>query len=324
MTEHQGAAWFEALEEGVVLVEGGVVTNLNSAAARLLDVDPRLARGARLISVVRDHRLEAAATTATDPYGDGAVTRPLEVDINGKTVQAVPVPGGLLLRDHSAVRKSERDAHELLAVLSHELRTPVTAIVAVLEALALDLPDAQRDDFLRRANDEAERLGRLIADLTVEVRPPRQRSVAVDEIVARAIVVTETICQKHGVTVESAVTRGEVWVDPDKLLQALVNLIENAAVHGPDDERVEVVVDMVGAMARFEVRDRGVQLEPAVALSLFETSSQVSMKARGTGLGLRIVRSLATAWGGEVWAGPRADALKGNAFGFSVPSRKRG
>lgn len=315
--------WFDQLEEGVVQVSGGVVVRLNAAAARLLDVDPYLARGARLISVLRDHRLEAAATTPGPPAtlagaASSAFPTAIEIDLNGRTVEAVPISGGLLLRDRSATRQSERDAQELLAVLSHELRTPVAAIVAVLGALALDLPKAQRDDFLMRASEEAARLGRLISDLTVEVRPPRQRSVALDDTVARAVVVTETILDKHGVRVTVRVPPVAVWVDPDKLLQALVNLVENAAVHGPDEELVEVVAEPTGHMVRVEVRDRGVPLEPAVALSLFETSSQVSAKARGTGLGLRIVRSMARAWGGEVWAGPRTDGVVGNAFGFSV------
>ena len=316
--------WFEQLEEGVVQVSGGGVVRLNTAAARLLDVDPDLARGSRLISVLRDHRLEAVATAAglaasTPPDARLSVaTAAIEIDLNGRTVQAVPFRGGVLLRDRSVARQSERDAQELLAVLSHELRTPVAAIVAVLDALALDLHKEQRDDFLKRASEEAARLGRLISDLTVEVRPPRQRSVALDATVARAVVVTETVRDRHGVRVSSQVPPVGVWVDPDKLLQALVNLLENAAVHGPDDELVEVVAEPVGAVVRVEVRDRGVPLEPSVALSLFETSSQVSMKERGTGLGLRIVRSMARAWGGDVWAGPRADGVTGNAFGFSV------
>ena len=312
----EDAEWFEQLEEGVVLVDGGVVVALNAAAARLLDVDPGLARGARLITVLRDHRLEAAVAGA--PGAANAAT-PLEIDLNGRTVQAVSITGGLLLRDRSALRHGERDAQELLAVLSHELRTPVAAIAAVLEALALDLPTDQRDDFLERASAEAERLGRLVADLTIEVRPPRQRSVALDDMVARAVAITETVRNRHGVLVRAEVGPGAVWVDPDKLLQALVNLIENAAVHGPDAGLVDVVAEHDGQLARVEVRDQGTPLDPAVALSLFETSSRLSAKARGTGLGLRIVRSMARAWGGDVWAGPRADGVTGNAFGFSVP-----
>lgn len=324
VSAHSDLDWFDQLEEGVVQVKDGLVTRLNAAAARLLDVEPNLARGARLISVVRDHRLEAAMRTAESrrstpgAASSAASHEPIDIELNGRAVQAVPLSGGLLLRDKSTARHSERDAQELLAVLSHELRTPVAAIVAVLGALELDLPREQRADFLARASQEAERLGRLIADITVEVRPPRQRSVVLVDAVARAVNVTEKVRGDNGVEVSMSVPDVAVWVDPDKLLQALVNLVENAALHGPHFQLVDVVAETRGQLVRVEVRDRGVPLAPAEALSLFETSSRALNKARSTGLGLRIVSSLAQAWGGEVWAGPRDDGVTGNAFGFSV------
>src|SRR5690606_14177295 len=228
--------------------------------------------------------------------------------------------------DRSGARKSERDAHELLAVLSHELRTPVAAIGAVLDTLALDLTDEQRVDFLARASEEAARLGRLIADLTIDVRPPLHRSVPLVNTVARAVAVTETVRDRRGVSVRTVVPDVAVWVDADKLMQALVNLIENAAIHGPEQQVIEVEATLTASSVQVEVRDRGTPLSPEVALGLFETTSHVSAKAKGTGLGLRIVRSLARAWGGEVFAGPRQDGESGNAFGFSVhlaPARQQ-
>ncbi len=310
----EAADWFDSLEEGVVLFEAGTVDRLNRAAASLLDVDPRLASGSRPIAVLRDHRLEALAAAVMA----GARPSAIEVDLNGRSVQAVPIDGGLLLRDRSVERQSERDAHELLAVLSHELRTPVAAIGAVLDTLALDLTQEQRDGFLARAGEEAARLGRLISDLTVEVRPPLHRSVSLQATVARAVAVTEPVRSRREVMVEASVPDVAVWVDADKLMQALVNLLENAAIHGPPEQVVDVVGEVVDSLVRVEVRDRGTPLPPQVALSLFETTSHVSAKAKGTGLGLRIVRSMARGWGGEVWAGPRSDGVVGNAFGFSV------
>ena len=306
--------WFDSLEEGVVLFAGDHVGRVNRAAATLLDVDPQRAVGGRFIAVLRDHRLEALAHAVVE----GAQTVPIEVELNGRIVQAVPITNGLLLRDRSAARQSERDAHELLAVLSHELRTPVTAIGAVLDALALDIPQEQREGFLARASEEAARLGRLIADLTIEVRPPLHRSVPLDRAVQRAVAVTDPVRRRRGVTVATSVPAVSVWVDADKLMQALVNLIENAAVHGPVDAVVDVVAEVDEASVRVEVRDTGAPLAPEVVAELFETTSHVSAKAKGTGLGLRIVRSLAKGWGGTVWAEPRHDGVVGNAFGFSV------
>jgi len=304
--------WLDDLAEGVVLVEAGRIIDLNRAAAEMLDVRPDRVRGAPVISAFRDHRLEAVAAS-------GAGAAPQELEVRGRRLLAVPLAGGLLLRDLTALRRSQEDAHELLAVLSHELRTPVAAIRAVLDALAGDLTIEQRERFLGRAQAEAARLTRLLSDLTVEVRPPRERSVSLAAVLRRAVAVTQSVRDRHGVTVELAPHEADVWVDEDKLLQVAVNLIENAAVHGPKNSTVTVVIWLEGEFACLEVRDLGAPLDEAVAEELFAISSFSGRKAKGTGLGLYIVKSLASEWGGRAWGGPRTDGAHGNAFGASVP-----
>ncbi|HZJ10682.1 MAG TPA: ATP-binding protein [Trueperaceae bacterium] len=343
-------AWFDALAEGVVLVTTAVVLDLNAAAASLLDVTREAARGAPLMSVLRDHRLERLATAA------GAGERAAhQVELRGKAVEAVVVPGALLLRDRSEVAIAKRDARELLAVLSHELRTPVAVIRAVLEALAggpsedadagpggpesagvgaIDnagagsgsgsrpgpgLDEQRKTYFLRRAIGEAERLTRLLSDLTVDVRPPRERTVELGAAIARAVAVTESVQRRHAVSVGVLPSALAVWVDEDKLLQALVNLVENAVVHGREGGQVEVAARAEGSLAVVEVRDEGSRLAPELIETLFEPRAQGGGKNKGTGLGLRIVRSLATGWGGAAWGGARSDSRPGNAFMFSVP-----
>src|SRR5690606_39585180 len=105
-----------------------------------------------------------------------------------RRVEFVPIESGLLLRDVTERRRAEEDARELLAVLSHELRTPVTSVRAVLDALAADPDPELAQRFLPRAIAEAERLTRLLDDLTVDVRPPRARRVPVAEVLERALV----------------------------------------------------------------------------------------------------------------------------------------
>ena len=123
-------AWVEALAEGVVVVVDGHVRALNAAASSYLEVDRARAIGAALIAVVRDHRIERAFLQQ----------EPLELFTRGRWLAVTPVPAALVLRDVSEQRRAREDARELLAVLSHELRTPVTTIRAALEALRFDLP----------------------------------------------------------------------------------------------------------------------------------------------------------------------------------------
>lgn len=110
-----------------------------------------------------------------------------------------------------------------------------------------------------------------------------------------------------------------VLADDDKLLQVIVNLVENAAVHGPANEEAELAGWLEGEWLHLEVRDRGAPLDEATVESLFEPHSRGRGKAKGTGLGLYIVRSIASRWGGRTWGGPSGSGGQGNAFGVSVP-----
>lgn len=290
-----------------MLITDGRVVALNEAAAQLLDVDPRLAIGAALISVVRDHRIEAAWSSRER----------VELELRGRRLELHPAGGALLLRDLTKQRRAEEGARELLAVLSHELRTPVASIRATLEAIQADPSAGVINAFLPRALKEAERLTRLLSDLTVDVTPPRARRLDPREIGSRAATVLAPLLERRGVTVRLELPAALVVADEDKLLQVLVNLIENAAVHGPAGEAVTVVGWPEGDWLMVEVRDRGAPLDPAGVERLFEPHSRGSGRRSGTGLGLYIVRSVARAWGGRAWGNAGADG--GNAFGFSVP-----
>lgn len=302
----------QQLTEGVVLTdETQVVTFINDAACSLLDVRREAALGMPAMAVLRDHRLEEALLS------QGTV----EIQTRQRILIARGVEQGLLIRDVSEARRAREEARELLAVLSHELRTPVTSIRSVLEALGTDgLPEEQRTRFMRLAVAEAERLVRLLRDLTIDVKPPVHRSVSLAETALRAVAVLRETLQEFNITVD---TRGvpdvTVFADPDKLLQSLVNLIENAAQHGPADATVEVLAetDESEGPVRVMVRDRGLPLSQERLEELFSPDSRVrSTRSRGTGLGLYIVRSITERWGGTAWGRPLAD---GNEFGFSVP-----
>ncbi len=299
------------IKEGVVLTDdSNMVSYLNDAACELLAVRRETAIGMPAVAVLRDHRLEQALVAG------GTV----EVQTRQRVLSARGVTGGLLIRDVTEARRAREDARELLAVLSHELRTPATSIRSALEALADDaLPTGTRVRFQALAEAEAERLVRLLRDLTVDVRPPLLRSVRLRDAVERARAVLAETLDRHDVTVDmTGVSDVTVWADEDKLLQSLVNLIENAAEHGPGSSAVTVHADedAGSGLVLVRVHDRGVPLDPERLDELFSPDSRVrSTRSRGTGLGLYIVRSIAERWGGHAWGRPLE---AGNEFGFSV------
>ncbi len=312
-------AWWDDLHEAIVLLRDGRVVAANRAAGELFGFEPSAAPGMRAPLALRDHRIERV-------WRDGERRT---VDVRGRRVEVRRIDGGVALRDVDEAVRAREEARELLAVLSHELRTPATAMVSTLEALGYDDLDAgARDRLTARAVQEGERMVRLLDDLTVEVRPPRERTVAPADLVDRACAALAPILERERVRVRAEVSVPWIRADPDKALQVLVNLIENAAEHGPSDAEVEVRVeaDPEGERARFVVRDRGTPFPEGAAEALFAPYAQgPSPKRRGTGLGLWVVRAIAERWGGEAWGGPWRDAsgtAVGNEFGASLPSRR--
>lgn len=308
-------AWFDDLAEGVVLVRDDRVVGINRAACEMLGVARERATRRPFMVALRDHRLERA-------WRDG---RPTELTLRGRVVRVVPIRGGLALRDVDEARATSEAARDLLAVLSHELRTPLTTVRSTLEALAYDdLPDASRSGFLARAVDETDRLVRLLNDLTLDVAPPRERSVKLRDATDRARAVLAPVADRHAVRLRHRVPDLTAWVDPDKLVQVLINLIENAIVHGPDDAEVTVLASEDGGWARIVVWDEGPALPADGVDALFAPRSRGSgATGPGTGLGLYVVRGIAERWGGRAWGRPRpADGggVHGNEFGVWVPS----
>lgn len=303
--------WLDDLHEGVVLFEEGVVTYVNAAAADILHVDAEWALGRPLIAVARDHRIEAVAHS-------GSAT---ELDVRGRRLHVEPIRGGLSLQDVTRIHRRDQEARELLAVLSHELRTPVTTIQSALEALQDDdLPGSLRDRFLQRAEQEVQRLRRLLADLTVDVSPPRARSVLVPDVLDRAEALLAPLMEDRSVEVVRAGPPLTVWMDPDKMLQIVLNLLENAIIHGPRGEAVllDVRTSSGGERVELEVVDRGEPLPADGFDAMFVPHRRgEAAAAPGAGLGLYIVRSIAERSGGRAWGRPTDD---GNAFGVAVPA----
>lgn len=298
--------WLDELQEGVLLIEGLRVTWLNLTAARFLDVERERSLGAPLISVLGDHRLEHAALEGTE----------VEVSRGGRYLRARPLPGGLALSDVSAQRRDRESTRALLALLSHELRTPATTISSALEALRSGPSKEQGERFLDHAQAEAARLVRLLEDLTAEVKPPALRRMELAPVFERMERILGHRLAERSITV---VREGEdqlVWADEDKLLQVLLNLVENAIQHGPADSLVSVTSIKQGDVVEVNVRDYGDPLPAQAFTALFEPHVRGSGRG-GSGMGLYIVKSIVEKWGGRVRAAPLSD---GNVFSFTVPA----
>ncbi len=214
---------------------------------------------------------------------------------------------------------------------SHELRTPISILRGELE-LALARPDdvGEVTASLQSALDEAVRLGRLAEDLLALARVRsgelELRLGAVDlraqaERVARSL-------DRDGPTVEVAGS-GSAWADPDRVDQALVNLLVNARRHATS--RVEVLVHAEGDTCVLSVADDGPGFPPSMLPVTFERFVRADpargRDTGGTGLGLAIVAALARAQGARIEAGndaPLGGALVQITFPAAPPGPRPG
>jgi two-component system, OmpR family, phosphate regulon sensor histidine kinase PhoR len=297
-------AALNALETAIVLLENGRVTGLNSAAENLFGTTSQRAQNRSPIEILRNHRLERLALEGGS----------LNLELFGRTFRAKAVPGALLLDDISRSLKREAELREVMAVLSHEFRTPVAAIKSLLEALALEPPPETRANFVQMSLLEVERLVRLVEDLTVGFRPQAERTLPLLECLERVRRLTGEELEKRQVKLEFCFADVLVRCDPDKLVQVLLNLIENAARHAPNPGLVRVFATRADAFWRIGVVDQGQPLPDYV--QIFEAQRR-SAQSRGSGMGLYIVKTIVRAWSGEVGAQHRTD-LGGNEFFFSV------
>jgi signal transduction histidine kinase len=218
---------------------------------------------------------------------------------------------GVLNRMLSSLERAREGERRFLADASHELRTPVTALLGNVEYAARHGADPE---VLADLRTDAVRLARLVDDLLVLERGggSAESMAAVDLL---AVADAEVRARGDGrVSLEgaSALVRG----DPDALRRAVSNLIENGLVHGPAGGRVSVLVAGGAGVARVKVSDEGPGPDPALRDRLFERFWRGPDAAGrpGSGLGLSIVAAIAARHGGRV-------LVDGSAFTLELPAR---
>ncbi|HEY1011077.1 MAG TPA: HAMP domain-containing sensor histidine kinase, partial [Herpetosiphonaceae bacterium] len=197
---------------------------------------------------------------------------------------------------------------QLLADTSHELRSPLTAILANLALLQRDLAPEERVLSVTEATAEAQRMRRLITDLLLLSQP------ATPEVVDRRPVALETILTPLVLSLSrqwptyalTYVMSPEAWVvgDAERLAQVLRNVLENAIYHTPPGTTIHVQLDQAAADVVVTVADSGPGIAaehlPKIWHRLYRVDKARSRRHGGTGLGLAIVQYLMAAHGGEV------------------------
>jgi signal transduction histidine kinase len=223
------------------------------------------------------------------------------------------------------LERADRSRRQLLADVSHELMTPLTAMRGYLETLALPhavADDATRERYLRIVTEETLRLEAIIGDLLDLARLEsggadlRRAPVAVSHLFARAGERHETVLREKDVTLESGVAPGaeSVMGDERRLEQAVQNLVANAVRHTPRGGRIELRAERVDGRVSIVVADTGSGIPPEHLGRIFDRFYRVDtardQQSGGTGLGLSIVRAVVEQHGGTIAASNGPDGAR--------------
>jgi two-component system phosphate regulon sensor histidine kinase PhoR len=326
------------MTEGVVAVDQDErLLHLNQAARKMLGIAPVAPRGRALAEVIRQPELievlRAAARERSERVED------VRMHAAGRdrvlAIHAAPLgPRGAVavVLDVTALRRLETVRRDFVANVSHEIKTPLAAMLGLVETLIDDeamAPDV-RARFLGKLRDHVHRLADLATDLLhlsrAETEPITVReAVDLDGACTAAIDRFAAAARAKGVAITHEPSangrRLECLCDPTALVQILDNLVDNAVKYTPAGGRVELRTGRRDGRVAVEVSDTGIGIEPSEQARVFERFYRVD-KARsrdvpGTGLGLSIVKHLVEAHGGAVelesWPG------RGSTFRVLLP-----
>jgi signal transduction histidine kinase len=238
------------------------------------------------------------------------------------------------LEDARTLSEANRLKAELISTLAHEMRTPLTSIKGYSTALLLDevtFSQETQHEFLRMIDEECDILQDLIRDLLessiidagllrLEVQPVRLPHLVqdvIDELVRRT--------SEHRFMLDFPEDFPLLDADPDRLLQVLRNLLDNAVKYSPDGGLIVVRGTVQQKEVIVSVADQGIGLVPEHLNRLFEkffrAKSSLGGHVVGSGLGLPISRTIVEAHGGWIWA--ESQLGQGTTLYFTLPRENR-
>jgi PAS domain S-box-containing protein len=329
------------IADGIVAVDrDGAIVLWNAMAEQITGVPAEEAVGRRVAEVLQ----RELATEADSPPGERQVaylrgdkevwlslTEALMLDAAGHVAGRI-----FAFRDVSSERVVEQMKSDFVATVSHELRTPLTSIYGFAETLLrgdVEFSDVERRTFLGYIASESERLINIVDDL---LNVARLETGALGLSIGRTDVgqvVSETVARfaEHAdgnFTFDVEVPPGSVYAyaDTEKLMQIVMNLVDNAVKFSPEGGRVAVTARRRSDTAEIRVVDEGIGIprsdQQRIFTKFYRAEDAVRHSPQGTGLGLFLARGLLAAMGGRIWVESKEG--EGSTFVFELPVVKEG
>jgi len=359
-------AIMESMAEGLLVIDArGRISLVNPAAETLLGLKKQTAMGQTPLEAVRSHELDdllkEAAHSAGGASAEITLVYPRRRILAGTAVAIRHTDGGLqgtvlVLRDVTQLKRLEEIRMEFVLNVSHELRTPLTAIRGYAETL-LEQGEEDRKEarkFLEIIHRHADRLGRLLNDLLdlsnieLDRAPLSIRPISLADATRQAAAMLLPQAEQKSIHLVNAVPTElpTVMADRDRLVQILVNLIDNAVKYTLDGGQVEVTAQKLNGSGdpltgsaqlilpsehpptaaaegfiEVAVKDTGIGIPrkdlPRITERFYRVDKARSREMGGTGLGLAIVKHLVQAHGGSLVI--ESELGKGTDVRFTLP-----
>jgi hypothetical protein len=254
----------------------------------------------------------------------------VEGSVNCRLVDGKAVATSGIFRNVTARREIEKMKNEFVSTVSHELRTPLTSIRGSLGLLAGGLLTADPGKARRMVDiavTNTDRLVRLINDILDIERiesgrvKMEKRACEAASLMLQAVDAVRELADKAGVKLEVSPGPGRILADPDRVIQTMTNLLDNAIKFSPQGSTISLNLRRQNGDMLFEVKDRGRGIPADRLTVIFERFQQVDASDRrekgGTGLGLAICRSIVEQHGGRIWV--ESVLGQGSSFYFTLP-----
>jgi two-component system phosphate regulon sensor histidine kinase PhoR len=322
------------------MADGVIVTDVerrvslcNKAAEKLFSA--RNAMGKPLMQVVRDYEIDelVKSNLKTGEIGDiryesgtsKRYIRAIAISIKNRKTEGVII----LFQDLTDVRNLQTTRRELIGNISHEFRTPLAGIKAMVETLRSGAigDRAAAEDFLARIDEEVDRLTQLVAELTelsrIETGKAELRLDTVDlnTLIGEAVNQLSPQAERQHLTVkmELAPDLPPVRADAGRVKQVIINLAHNAIKFTPSGGNITISSHYDDKNVTVDVTDNGTGISQSDLPHIFERfyKADRARSSGGTGMGLAIAKHVVEAHGGSIWAKSREG--QGSTLSFSLP-----
>ncbi|MEO0332783.1 MAG: ATP-binding protein, partial [Bacteroidota bacterium] len=238
----------------------------------------------------------------------------------------------VILKDITAFKESDEAKSKFVAVVSHELKTPLSALnmsLMLLQNPRIGELSEEQSQLVGSMKQEVNRLVKMVTEL-LDLARAENGTIQMDKklvdpqiLVEYAVAPVQAKLQEKNLTLENETAQSlpEITIDPEKISWVLINLLTNAIRYSPEGERVVISTKQVGNYVECSVRDFGPGISPKDAKRVFNKFVQLSTNGKknkgGLGLGLAISKEIVQAHGGQIYV--ESDLGSGSRFYFRIP-----